>query len=155
MKTHSLLLILAFPLLQAFAGCDFARPNNDADLSFENQDDPIAQLINDLRTSGATVERAGKISQPFFSVEGQLLKIGGEYVQVFAFAKAAEAAAEAARVSPDGTSFKTDETAWMVTWIGPPHFFKKDRLIVLYVGGSVFVVDALERVLGSQFAGIQ
>jgi hypothetical protein len=41
----------------------------------------------------------------------------------------------------------------MVTWVAAPHFYKGGRLIVLYVGEDGGVIEVLDQVLGSQFAG--
>lgn len=62
-------------------------------------------------------------------------------MQVFGYADANAAKADAARVSPNGNS------------IGTPHFFQSDKLVVLYVGDGKTVQDALARQLGAQFAG--
>lgn len=147
----SLALLLFVAAL--LTGCDVASLLGHADVLTENDDDPVEDLIMDLRSTGADVERSGNVSQPFFSVEGRLLTVNGETVQVFAYATLDEANAEAAGISPDGSSFQSEGSATMVTWIGPPHFFKRDALLVLYVGVSSEVVEALEEVLGSQFAG--
>ncbi len=106
-------------------------------------------LIDSLRAAGATVEPAGEVSQPFFSVKGQVITVNGGDVQVFEYADAAVADAEAALVSPDGGSVGTS----MMSWVAAPHFFKTGKLIVLYVGDSADVTDALEAALGPQFAG--
>ena len=106
-------------------------------------------LIDNLRAAGATVEPAGDVSQPFFSVKGQVITVNGGEVQVFEYSADASADAEAALVSPDGGSVGTS----MISWIAPPHFYKKSRLIVLYVGDNTAVIEALEGVLGPQFAG--
>jgi hypothetical protein len=85
-------------------------------------------LIDNLRAAGATVEPAGEVSQPFFSVKGQVITVNGGDVQVFEYADAAAADAEAALVSPDGGSVGTS----MMSWVAAPHFFKTGKLIVLY-----------------------
>jgi len=144
------LLLFAAPLL---TGCDFVRLHSNSDVLTENDDDPVEVLMMDLRSTGADVERSGTVSQPFFSVEGRLLTVNGETVQVFAYATLDEANAEAAGISPDGSSFQREGAATIVTWIEPPHFFRRTVLLVLYVGGSNKVVGALEEVLGAQFAG--
>ena len=41
----------------------------------------------------------------------------------------------------------------MASWIGPPHFYLAERLIVLYIGEDQSVIELLETVLGPQFAG--
>ena len=38
-------------------------------------------------------------------------------------------------------------------WMSDPHFYRYDRVIVLYVGTSPAMLDLLTRVLGPQFAG--
>ena len=106
-------------------------------------------LIDNLRAAGATVEPAGEVSQPFFSVKGNAITVNGENVQVFEYADAATADTEAALVSPDGSSVGTT----MISWVAAPHFYKTGRLIVLYVGDDTAVINVLEDVLGAQFAG--
>lgn len=106
-------------------------------------------LVDNLRAQGATVEPAGEISQPFFSVQGYAIKVNGADVQAFEYADAASAEADAAKVSSDGSTIGTS----MVDWVGPPHFYKVGRVIVLYVGDDQGVIDILQKVLGAQFAG--
>ena len=106
-------------------------------------------LFDNLRAAGATVEPAGDISQPFFSVNGLVITVNNSDVQVFEYADAATADTEAALVSPDGSSIGTT----MVSWVATPHFYKTGKLIVLYVGDDTAVQNMLEDVLGSQFAG--
>lgn len=106
-------------------------------------------LVDALRGAGVKVEPAGDASQEFLSPKGQAITVNGERVEVYEYPDAAAADAEAARISPNGSSTDT----MMITWIATPHFFKKDKLIVLYVGDSAAIVKALEGVLGPQFAG--
>jgi len=78
-----------------------------------------------------------------------MIKVRGEDVQVFEYSDAMAAEAQTALVSPSGSAVGTTK----IHWVGPPHFFKKGRLIVLYVGDNGKVLKALEAVLGRQFAG--
>jgi len=108
-----------------------------------------AGLVDGLRAAGATVESAGSVNQPFFSVEGKAITVNGENVQVFEYAEQAKAEAEAGAISPDGSSIGTS----IVSWIGPPHFFQAGRMIVLYVGDSQEVIGLLTDAVGPQIAG--
>ena len=108
-----------------------------------------ATLISALEGSGATVEIGEPVSQVFFSAEGTVLKVNGVDVQVFEYQSPEEMENEASQVSPDGGSIGTS----MVTWIDVPHFYKTNRIIVLYVGNDASVLDVLESALGPQFAG--
>ena len=105
-------------------------------------------LVDSLRAAGAGVEPAGKISQPFFSVDGRTVRVNGEDVQVFEYTDAAAASTEAALVSQDGDSVGTSTVSWVAT----PHFHR-GRLIVPYVGDDIGVFEVLEDVVGPQFAG--
>jgi len=89
------------------------------------------------------------VEQPFFSVAGRFLAVNGEDVQVFEYADAEAARAEAATVSPDGGTIGTAKPFWAA----PPHFYRRDRVIVLYTGDAGRVRTPLEAVMGPQFAG--
>lgn len=102
-----------------------------------------------MEGSGAPVESGEPVSQVFFSTEGTLLKVNGADVQVFEYESAEEMENEASQVSPDGGSIGTS----MVTRVDVPHFYKANRIIVLYVGNDASVLDVLESALGPQFAG--
>jgi len=108
-----------------------------------------ASLVDALRAQGATIEPNGDVSQPFFTVEGQVIGANGQDIQVFEYADEAAADVEAELLAPDGSSVGTT----MVTWVGSPHFYAAGRLIVLYVGDGATTLDLLETVLGPQFAG--
>ena len=106
-------------------------------------------LVEALKAQGLEVERAGDVAQPFFSVEGHALNVDGENVQVFQYRTAGAAEKEAGQVSPDGSSVGTS----MMSWVEPPHFFRSEKLIALYVGDSPRLLEALRAALGAQFAG--
>jgi hypothetical protein len=108
-----------------------------------------ASLAASLRAAGASVKPGAKVDQPFFPVGGRLMEVDGEEVQVFHFADAAAAEAQAAGISPTGTSIGTTK----VQWIGPPHFYRTNAVLTLYVGDNERVLKVLETVLGPQFAG--
>jgi hypothetical protein len=109
----------------------------------------FVSLVDNMRGSGANVEPVGEVTQPFFAVEGFVIRVDGADVQVFEYSDIATAESEAQLVSPDGSSVGTS----MISWIASPHFYNKERLIVLYVGDDTSVLATLEEVLGKQFAG--
>jgi hypothetical protein len=111
--------------------------------------DDYASLVNALSAAGLTIEPGDQITQDFFSVPGQVIRVNGEDVQVFEYADEAAAGQEAATISPDGGSVGTT----MVTWVATPHFYQSGRLIVLYLGDNAEILGALEAALGTQIAG--
>lgn len=106
-------------------------------------------LSDHLRTAGATIEPVGEVSQPFLSVKGQTIRMNGEDVQVFEYPNTAAANREATSISDDGYSVGTT----MISWVSDPHFYKIDKLIVLYVGDNQGILTILDQVLGPQIAG--
>jgi len=108
-----------------------------------------SSFISSLRALGAGAQTAGEVEQPFFSITGKMVKIHGEDVQIFQYSDTATADAEAAPISRDGMGTGTSK----IQWIGSPHFYKKESLLVLYVGDNQKVLKTLEALLGQQFAG--
>ena len=115
----------------------------------KSRNSELLKLIADLRAQGVTVRREGEVSQPFFSVKGRAVSVNGESIQVFIYPDSQSAQSEASQVSGSGTSVGTN----MMSWTATPHFFRKDRVVVLYLGENSKVRRALEAVLGAQFAG--
>lgn len=108
-----------------------------------------AFLVEHLRASGIAVEAAGNVTQPFFTPPARVIRLGtrGE-AQVYEYSTEEQAAAEAARVKPDGSVGTS-----MPMWIAPPHFFRARNLIVLYLGSDDKTLLNLRGVLGAEFAG--
>ncbi|GFN39520.1 MAG: hypothetical protein YK1309IOTA_480006 [Marine Group I thaumarchaeote] len=110
-------------------------------------------LIDNLRANDATVNPEGEIEQPFFSVTGFSIQVNGASVQVFEYDTAEDAEADASLVSPDGSSIGSSTGTTMPFWVDDPHFYYKEKIIVLYVGDDPAIEKLLKSVLGSQFAG--
>jgi hypothetical protein len=104
------------------------------------------QLIVALRRAGATAEvvETQPPASSLLSAPTTRVAVNGADVLVFEYATLTEADAAAARV-PD----------IMARTLFPsrPHFFRGNRVIVLYVGTDPAVITPLERLLGPQFAG--
>ena len=111
----------------------------------------IDGFVRALQQQGANATRADTLPRsayPFFSIAARRIVVNGADVQVFAYTNTTRADTDASHVSPTGTPIGQSQISWMDT----PHFYKRDRLIVLYVGHSVDVMKPLEAVLGPPFA---
>ena len=131
-------------LALAIASCDHVPTQPTALTS-------VGALERTLQQQGVTVARGSSLpssAYPFFSVAGKTLVVNGEDVVVFEYRDSESTASDAARVSPTGTPIGQSQ----ISWIDTPHFFRRDRLIVLYVGHSPTVLQALEGALGKPFA---
>ena len=135
-------------------GCGSSKPpasNQPTPASTEERAQAIdlTRLVDSLRANGAKVELGGEVSQPFFSVKGKSLKVNGSDIQVFEYPDARTAQGQASLVSADGSEVGRSK----IGWVAPPHFYKADRIIVLYLGDNQEVIKSLDAVLGKQFAG--
>ena len=128
--------------------------HEDADDQAVRVDRGTGELIDPLLATGAEVKLTGEVvSEGIFSVDGRVLEVNGERVLVMYYGDAAALEAEAASIPPDGSSVATHGAVSMILWVAPPHFFRTETAIVLYVGESPTVIEALTSVLGPQFAG--
>lgn len=111
-------------------------------------------FVDALRGKGLQVEILGSIRQEFLQVEGTRLGLTGgaiagrAEVQSYGYETEAAARADAEQLGPDG-----NPPTMMITWVGPPHFHRKERVIALYVGDDRAVTTLLTELLGPQFAG--
>lgn len=109
----------------------------------------VPAIVGALRSAGLKVAAAGTLQQPFFTAAANVFTVEGNDLQLYEFGTAAEAERAAAQVAPDGGSIGTASIAWMA----PPHFFRNDRVVAIYIGTSARVHAELQRLLGPQFAG--
>ncbi|TKB78602.1 MAG: hypothetical protein E8D45_04305 [Nitrospira sp.] len=108
-----------------------------------------AAFVAELKKAGHVVESKGPVVQPFMSIQGLFLGIDGNDVQTFEYASETAAKTEAGKIAPDGSTVGDTRIAW----VEPPHFFRKEKLLVLYVGVDRKVRESLEFMLGPQIAG--
>lgn len=113
----------------------------------------LASFAHRVADAGIDVRLVGGVRQPFLSVDGHVIDIEGERVQVYEYRAAEDAEAAAARVTPDGSAVSVDDTPMPVDWVSTPHFYQRDRLLVVYVGEEDTVLDVLDGTLGMPFAG--
>lgn len=145
-RIHRILVVILGIMLIAVYGC--VKPQQPTPTPDGVVTD-YGSLVDSLRASGATVEPAGSINQPFFTVKGKVIKINGKDVQVFEYVDENKAITDADKVSPDGSFIGTT----ILTWVSTPHFYRASKLIILYIGQDQPLMDMLQRILGPQFAG--
>jgi hypothetical protein len=108
----------------------------------------LDQFVQALRQQGFSVTVAGQISPEvnrFFSVPAHQVRVNDAQVNAFVYASARDAATEAGSISVDGQPSPTTR----VTWVSTPHFYRREALIVLYVGCSAEIVQALQATVGA------
>ncbi len=106
----------------------------------------VIRVPLEMSDDGSVIVR--EMSQPFFSVDAKIIKMYGEEVQTFEYRTIDDAQNDIDEVTSDGQFRNVN-----VIWVGTPHFYRSDRLIILYVGDHVDIIDTLEDLFGPQFAG--
>jgi hypothetical protein len=152
----------------AMAGCG-ARPSPDSTTTATppatvGHGGPVhdhVSFVDRLRANGVRVEIMASVSRPFLRAKGTQLRLTGDGLSNPAMVESynydstdlgtdATRAAndDAAAIAPDGTP-----KSGAVKWNGPVHFFRADRVLVLYAGSDPAAVKLLTDMLGPQFAG--
>lgn len=111
----------------------------------------LDRFVRALRDQGLTVSLAGQISPSvngFFSVPADQVRVNNSQVSVFVYPNADAAAADAALISKDARPSPTVR----VNWVSTPRFYRQNAMIVLYVGCSTEIVDALQKTVDRPIA---
>lgn len=139
-----LLAALAVSIVWLFAACGAssnAGPIHDT-----------TSLADHLRVAGATVEMAGTIKHPFLAVPGEMMTVNGQGIEAFQYADAKALANDTRTIDPDGC-IGTVGGGMVDAWTAPPHFFKSENVMVIYLGSDAKMLQLLTKVMGKQFAG--
>lgn len=144
-RLHTIAALACLTVVLVATACD-AGPSSNPPASHGGpvQDQP--SLIDALRASGLTVNPVAKVSQQVLSGSGETVQVNSETIQVYEYPDAKAAQDDAANVQPNGTV-----PGVTVTWPGQPHFYRKERIIVIYPGTNQTVLTALESALGKPF----
>ncbi|HZQ06828.1 MAG TPA: hypothetical protein VFD70_09625 [Anaerolineae bacterium] len=118
-------------------------------------------FVDALRARGYTVDIVDSVEQPFLRGTGTILRVSGgnltQPIELQSFNYQQEevkmdplqaAAQDAQQIEPSG-----QPSTMRIEWIAPPHFYHKERVIVLYVGSDSQALALLKELLGPPFAG--
>lgn len=76
-----------------------------------------------------------------------------EHLTVYLYESSEKMEEDASYLDSGGSSYTNGKNSMKISWASLPHFYKKDNMIVLYVGENADITHALEEILGTQFAG--
>lgn len=94
-------------------------------------------------------------SESFFSVERQYILIGEDIISFYEYETNEAMEADAACVDRGGCSINVPGRSVCISWASLPHFYKKDNVIVNYVGENEQILNFLEANYGKEFAGAE
>ena len=112
----------------------------------------LAQFAEELREREITPELISDGNSSVLGRDGTVVSWADVSVGAFDYPDRDSAVAAAELIADDGSTVEgiTDSP---INWPGTPHFFRKGRLIVLYVGDDRPTADLLKQILGPQIAG--
>lgn len=148
-KMYALLLLL----LGLCTACgQAAQPGQTAEA--------FAQTLSDNGLEG-TLSAASEHMQTLTGDAYQFLPTDADAASgflLYVYADADAAAADAACVSPDGFAYNREEAdgtgvGVSTDWVDVPHFFRRENMIVRYIGTDAVLLSTLETLCGPQFAG--
>ena len=89
----------------------------------------------------------------FLSVTRRPIWIGDEIISIYEYESRNAMDADAAGIDSSGFSMSSQGRHTNVSWVSNPYFFKKDTLIINYVGENDDIIRFLSSNFGLPFAG--
>ena len=111
----------------------------------------VEQLVQAVRREGLNATLGGGTNAnvlPFFTVAARPILVDGSTIHAFEYPSAEAAATDVTLMKRDGQP----AVPTVITWVSTPRFYRRDQLIVLYVGCSPAIIEALDRTMGLAFA---
>jgi hypothetical protein len=84
---------------------------------------------------------------------GKQIIIGEDNLTIYLFNSNENMEKEAKNIDKLGEGYDNGSSSLGVDWVSLPHFFKKGRIIVQYIGVNEKIISDLKDILGEQFAG--
>lgn len=91
--------------------------------------------------------------QDFLQAPRKRMSIDKTEIDIYLFGSNKKLEKEAGYISSDGCGYTNGSKSLKVSWVSLPHFYKKGRLIVQYVGEDKKIISDLKDIFGEQFAG--
>jgi hypothetical protein len=89
----------------------------------------------------------------FLSVERKPIWIGDDTINVYEYESNDEMEADASCIDKNGFSINVPGRNVKISWVSNPYFYKKDLIIVNYVGVNEHILAFLSESFGDSFAG--
>jgi len=106
-------------------------------------------FIKSLEKSGYKINSSTQENKGFLSGTLTAININDDTICVYEYKNNQQIEEDLKTISSDGSMVGNAE----VEWIKAPHLYKSGNIIVIYVGENKEMTEALEKLLGKQFAG--
>ena len=120
--------------------------------SGENKKDFNLEVFEDaMKDKGYNFE-IQDANQDFLPTTRKRMLMDDIVIDIYIFKSNKEMEREASNIGIGG-SYNNGRKAINVSWVSVPHFYKKGRLIIQYIGENESIISDLTEILGEQFAG--
>ena len=118
-------------------------------------------FVDALRGKNYLVAIVGPVDQPFLRGKGTVLRVSGANLKQAAELQSfnyddTDLKADGPKAADEDTSqIERDGNPKMmhINWTAPPHLFRSERVIAIYLGSDANMLAVLTELLGRQFAG--
>ena len=109
------------------------------------------KVLKRLQDWDLKLAEIGEVRMPCYSVNPRVLFVGGGTLEAYEYQDQSSAAVAIGRIMPGYYAAQVAATG-LEEETSSPHFYKGDRLLVIYKGTEARVVEALNGALGPEFA---
>ena len=111
-----------------------------------------ASFLSLLNEDGLSFEEENGASREksILSVVSNVLRFDkGQFIEVFEYTSSQEMEEDSKHIDDNGSAVKGAE----IDWAYAPHWFKKDRVLILFIGKDESILAVLNKSVGDEFAG--
>ncbi|MFA9466593.1 MAG: hypothetical protein ACERKN_20205 [Velocimicrobium sp.] len=157
MKKRSFVFLLIIVMITGYSTVsNNSKTNNDSsneNLAFADDSTTLDDLKYLFEEDGYTFSYENA-SKSF--LEGDKVNVtlnDQKNIQVFIYESKIKADSDTQHISADGFTYERDGMTSITDWYEPPHFFKYNNIIILYVGSDEALLNFLSDNFGVPIAG--
>lgn len=88
-------------------------------------------------------------------IDGKQVILYDTDVTIYSYEDNEEMEKEASTINKDASEISRADNPIQIKWSKTPHFYKKGKIIVQYIGDDEKIISDLKEIMGEQFAGIE
>ena len=88
-------------------------------------------------------------------IDGKQVILYDTDVTIYSYEDNEEMEKEASTINKDASEISRADNTIQIKWSKTPHFYKKGKIIVQYIGDDEKIISDLKEIMGEQFAGIE
>jgi hypothetical protein len=110
-----------------------------------------AEIIKRLTEAGLVVVDANRVvEQPYLTVRGEVLRVGGSELQIYVYRSALERGVDSGQLDPIIAAPRNT----MVSWRQPPHLIVVNNLIAIHLTPREHLAERVRDVLTARHLGL-